>query len=128
MSEENECMNAANRRFKLEGFEKKSLNAWLQLVEAELKGVPFEKKLVSKTIEGIEIQPIYTRENASIFDGKFSSFLPNASCKDGKPHEWEVCEVLPMELSGYVSLNLLPFNSVRGLGRSRAWNWPCDGY
>ena len=33
-------------------------------VEADLKGVPFEKKLVSRTHEGIELQPLYTEETA----------------------------------------------------------------
>ncbi|NMC63819.1 MAG: hypothetical protein GYA55_11705 [SAR324 cluster bacterium] len=109
MSEEKTCMNFKNEIFTLEGFEKKGLKIWLQLVEAELKGVPFEKKLVSKTIEGIEVQPLYTKENASILGGDFCSFLPNASSKDVKRHEWEICEELPMKRPGYVSLNLLPF-------------------
>jgi len=32
---------------------------WRQAVEAELKGVPFEKKLVTRTFEGIALQPLY---------------------------------------------------------------------
>ena len=34
---------------------------WKRTVEAELKGVPFEKKLVTRTFEGVAIQPLYTR-------------------------------------------------------------------
>ena len=34
---------------------------WRATVEAELKGVPFEKKLVTRTFEGIALQPLYTR-------------------------------------------------------------------
>jgi methylmalonyl-CoA mutase len=34
---------------------------WRKLVEAALKGAPFEKKLVSKTYDGISIQPLYER-------------------------------------------------------------------
>ncbi|MBX3548393.1 MAG: methylmalonyl-CoA mutase small subunit [Xanthobacteraceae bacterium] len=34
---------------------------WLKLVESALKGAPFEKKLVSKTYDGISIQPLYER-------------------------------------------------------------------
>jgi methylmalonyl-CoA mutase len=37
--------------------------AWRSLVEADLNGAPFEKKLVTHTYEGIDIQPIYTRKN-----------------------------------------------------------------
>jgi len=34
---------------------------WRKVVDAALKGVPFEKKLVSKTYDGIAIQPLYER-------------------------------------------------------------------
>lgn len=34
---------------------------WRKLVDAALKGAPFEKKLVSKTYDGIPIQPLYER-------------------------------------------------------------------
>lgn len=37
---------------------------WRKAVEADLKGVPFEKKLVSRTHEGIDLQPLYTEETA----------------------------------------------------------------
>ena len=36
---------------------------WRRLVEADLNGVPFEKKLVTHTYEGIDIQPIYVRSD-----------------------------------------------------------------
>ena len=38
-----------------------SIAQWKRTVEAELKGVPFEKKLVTRTFEGVAIQPLYTR-------------------------------------------------------------------
>lgn len=34
---------------------------WRKLVDAVLKGAPFDKKLVSKTYDGISIQPLYER-------------------------------------------------------------------
>lgn len=34
---------------------------WLALVDKVLKGAPFERRLVSRTYDGIEIQPLYTR-------------------------------------------------------------------
>lgn len=41
-----------------------SYDAWRKIVEEkELKGVPFEKKMVTKTPEGVEIQPLYVAEN-----------------------------------------------------------------
>src|SRR6478735_8043100 len=32
---------------------------WLKLVDGVLKGAPFEKRLVSKTYDGLTIQPLY---------------------------------------------------------------------
>lgn len=65
---------------------------WKEKVEKDLKRVSFEKKLVSKTIEGIELQPIYTRkdlENNSLQDlypGSGSTRATNASGYFGS--EW----------------------------------------
>ena len=36
---------------------------WRKNAEAELKGAPFEKRLISRTFEGIDIQPLYTAAN-----------------------------------------------------------------
>ena len=33
---------------------------WMALVETVLKGAPFDKKLVTRTYDGIEVQPLYT--------------------------------------------------------------------
>src|SRR5690625_5064150 len=41
---------------------------WQELAVKSLRGLPFEK-LVTKTIEGIDLQPLYTKEQ---FDKKFS--------------------------------------------------------
>jgi methylmalonyl-CoA mutase len=37
---------------------------WRQAVEAELKGASFEKKLITRTPEGIALQPLYVEANA----------------------------------------------------------------
>jgi methylmalonyl-CoA mutase len=34
---------------------------WLKLVNGVLKGAPFEKRLVSRTYDGLTIQPLYPR-------------------------------------------------------------------
>ncbi len=39
--------------------------AWRSQVEAELKGAPFEKKLLTRTFEGIVLQPLYTRADTA---------------------------------------------------------------
>ena len=36
---------------------------WREQVERDLKGQPFDKKLITKTYEGIDLQPIYNRED-----------------------------------------------------------------
>jgi methylmalonyl-CoA mutase len=36
---------------------------WRSMVEKQLKGVPFEQKLITHTYEGIDIQPIYRQED-----------------------------------------------------------------
>jgi methylmalonyl-CoA mutase len=38
--------------------------AWLKLVDKALAGAPFDKKLVSRTYDGIAVQPLYTRSDA----------------------------------------------------------------
>jgi len=38
---------------------------WRAVAEAALKGAPFEKKLVDKTVEGIDRQPLYFQEDAA---------------------------------------------------------------
>jgi methylmalonyl-CoA mutase len=35
---------------------------WLKLVDAVLKGAPFDKRLIAKTYDGLAIQPLYTRD------------------------------------------------------------------
>ncbi len=40
-----------------------SLKAWKAEVERLLKGASFEKKMITKTYEGLELQPIYRRED-----------------------------------------------------------------
>ncbi|MEF2643790.1 MAG: hypothetical protein U0M50_06980, partial [Paramuribaculum sp.] len=40
-----------------------STEEWKAKVEADLKGVPFEKKLVWRTNEGFNLQPMYRAED-----------------------------------------------------------------
>ena len=37
---------------------------WRTAVEADLQGAPFDKKLVTRTFEGVSLQPLYTRLDA----------------------------------------------------------------
>jgi methylmalonyl-CoA mutase len=56
-------------------FEPATYEAWLALVAKVLKGSDFEARLVSSTLDGIKIAPLYTRSDA----------LPGAEC--AKPGE-----------------------------------------
>ncbi|MEM6332833.1 MAG: acyl-CoA mutase large subunit family protein [Planctomycetota bacterium] len=47
----------------LSEFEPATYEQWRELVERDLKGVPFEKKLITRTYEGIDLQPIYTPQS-----------------------------------------------------------------
>ena len=40
-----------------------SREAWIDKITADLKGVPFEKKLVWRTNEGFNVNPFYRRED-----------------------------------------------------------------
>ena len=42
-----------------------SYEEWRRLVEQQLKGAPFEKKLVTRTYEDIEVQPMYRQEDVA---------------------------------------------------------------
>ena len=55
-----------------------SYQQWRASVESELKGVPFDKKLVTRTLEGIDIQPLYTADDwpADGDPSGFPGFLP----------------------------------------------------
>ncbi|MFO0599298.1 MAG: methylmalonyl-CoA mutase family protein [Myxococcaceae bacterium] len=51
-----------------------TLQEWRALVEKDLKGVPFEKALVSKSPEGIAVQPLYTEAPALDVPGMPTTF------------------------------------------------------
>src|ERR1051326_7353593 len=55
-----------------------SAEDWRKLVEAELKGAPFEKKMFTGTYEGITLKPIYRREDVQSLPhvNSFPGFAP----------------------------------------------------
>ena len=53
-----------------------SYGEWKEEAIASLKGAPFEKKLLTKTYEGIVLEPLYTAEHAAAFKAK--SGLPGS--------------------------------------------------
>ena len=43
-----------------------SVEAWKESLEKVLNGAPFEKKMVIKTYDGIDIQPLYTKADWNV--------------------------------------------------------------
>ncbi len=79
-----------------EEFPVPSLDEWRALVEKQLQGAAFEKKLVTKTPEGVAVKPLYTGEDAreqSGFPGLepfVRGFRPLPNFLTG----WNVCQVI----------------------------------
>ncbi len=77
-----------------------ALAQWRKTVESELKGVPFEKKLVTRTPEGTALQPLYTRlDLAGVPDlgaapGK-APFLRGTAVSNAAGRTWEYCQEIP---------------------------------
>ncbi len=73
---------------------------WKEKVEQDLKGVPFDKKLITKTYEGIELQPVYTSEDLSKLpdtDGMpgFGGYIRGSKVSGYTENNWEICQELP---------------------------------
>lgn len=51
------------QRIELDDFDKVTSKIWRDKVEEQLKGAPFEKKLVKNRPEKIAVEPVYNREN-----------------------------------------------------------------
>lgn len=80
-------------------FEPASYEAWRKEAEASLKGAPFEKKLISKTYEGIDLQPIYNPEDlqGATFAGAlpgFAPFLRGDHALGYQARPWDICQRL----------------------------------
>ena len=81
-------------------FQIPSYAEWREKVEQDLKGVPFEKKLITKTYEGIELQPVYIsddRDKLPESDGipGFGGYIRGSKASGYNENNWEVCQELP---------------------------------
>lgn len=59
-----------------EEFPKQTHSAWRELAEQDLKGAPFEKRLVTRLLEGVAVQPLYVAEAAAPNQGGFPGLAP----------------------------------------------------
>jgi len=103
----------------LDEFEPTSYEAWRKEAEASLKGAPFEKKLISKTYEGIDLQPIYNKED--IADATFANSLPGFApflrgddALGYQTEPWDICQKLnyatPREFNSAARHDLLRYH------------------
>ncbi len=78
-------------------FESPSYEQWREVVEKDLKGVPFEKKLVTKTYEGIYLQPIYTKKDLENLEfvnelPGVGNFVRGNNASGYRKNGWEICQ------------------------------------
>lgn len=92
---------------------------WRKLVEAELKGAPFDKKMFTATYEGITLKPIYRREDianlphVNSFPG-FAPFVRCASVSGYVKEPWDVSQEIAV--ASPTEFNFAARNSIsRGL-------------
>ncbi len=76
---------------------------WKAVVENDLKGVPFEKKLLTKTYEGITLQPIYTRkdiENLPHVENTpgYHYFVRSTKVSGYLKKAWDIAQEIPYSL------------------------------
>lgn len=76
---------------------------WKAVVEKDLKGEPFEKKLLTKTYEGITLQPIYTRkdvENLPQVNNTpgYQYYVRGTKASGYLAKSWDIAQELPYSL------------------------------
>ena len=88
---------AARKRKRFLGeFEYPSYEQWREVAETSLKGAPFDKKLLTKTYEGITLQPIYNPEDVAelshldCLPGS-APFVRGTKSLGNSVDSWEVC-------------------------------------
>jgi methylmalonyl-CoA mutase len=93
-------MNTQTEEKLFADFPPTSAAEWRKAAEESLAGAPFEKKLVAKTPEGIDVQPIYTREDwqklplKSTWPG-VAPYLRGPRALGSRPSGWKIAQELP---------------------------------
>jgi methylmalonyl-CoA mutase len=79
------------------------METWRKLAEASLKGGSYEKKLLTQTLEGIQLEPIYTAEHLSGADLEqlpgYADFIRGTQESGHLCKSWQIAQ----ELSGPVA-------------------------
>jgi len=96
-----------------------SFEEWKKVAEKDLKGQAFDKKLITKTYEGIDLQPIYTSDdltNNPLLDSYpgFHNHVRGNKSKGNTESGWLVSQELPY-FSATEYNAALKFDLLRGL-------------
>ena len=81
-------------------FPESGFDEWKKTAESDLKGVPFDKKLITKTYEGIDLQPIYTSDSiinnplTENFPG-FENYARGRKSSGNNSGCWQVAREIP---------------------------------
>ncbi len=80
-------------------FSRPTYEEWREAAEKTLKGVPFEKKLITRTYEEIDLQPMYWQHDAeniahiNSLPG-FAPYLRGSNASGYNHQSWEICQEL----------------------------------
>lgn len=82
---------------------------WRQEAEALLKGAPFDKKMLTKTPEGIVLQPIYNQCDVSQVPDLpgFGDYVRGISASGYRAQPWNISQNLYLSLPSEFNKNLL---------------------
>lgn len=88
----------------LDDFTPPSYEQWKAQVEVDLKGAPFEKKLLTPTYEGITLQPIYTQKDIEnlphIMDTPgYNEYVRGTKASGYLNSGWEISQELPYPMA-----------------------------
>ncbi len=112
---ERENQSSAIPAVSFDEFAPTSYEQWKEAAEAALKGAPFDKKLLSKTYEGITIQPIYTRQSCEDFGQRLTfpgakDFLRGTNATGYINQPWTIAQasdaVLPEDANAIIKKEL----------------------
>jgi len=127
----------------LEEFPAASYDDWRKVVETELKGAPFDKRMFSSTFEGITLKPVYRSEDAANLPhvGSFPGSPPYVrgySAAGCLQHPWDISQEIlcssPAEFNqaardslsrGLMALNMVLDKATRH-GHDPDWAQPED--
>jgi len=96
-----------------------SFDEWKSQVEKDLKGESFEKKLITRTYEGIDLQPIYTSDDIKDLQQfnslpGFENYLRGSFAAGFNDRDWEIAQEYNQPLPEDLNEALL-YDLQRGL-------------